>query len=217
MGGKSEEKRSQRKKARLRRRNILIVTVAVLLVGGMILSATLGFADLLGGGRADAPPAGQDYLGAMQERAASLEKTLEEEPENAELMAELGETYYELAMYYWQEEGSEAEGFRYIQKGQDQFLQAVEEGFDEPWAKLRVAVLSFYLEENRLAESYFERVIELEPENPEALLYHGVFLASQGSLEEAREQWEKVLELVDEETIWAQAAEFYLESYGDEE
>ncbi len=210
---KQEKTETQKKKTRKKNvRNAVYLLVALLLVGGLVLSATFGFIDFLARGGQPPPVPGTegDHLVALAQRADSLEKSLEENPGDTDLLAELGYVYYQASMLSW-ERGRGAEGERYAQHSKDRLIEATEQGFAEPWATLIVALLSMSGENQELAEEYFERTLEMDDEDPEVHLYYGIYLSSVDKVELAREHWKRVLDLDDVDPWLVQAAEMYLQ------
>lgn len=214
-----EKQEKNKKKARKKTmRNAGILLVALLLVGGLVLSAMFGFIDHLARGgqqQFDPGPEG-DQLGSLKQYAGSLEQSVQENPEEIDLMAELGHVYYQIAMLSW-ESGQGADGDRYAQKSKDLLVEVTEKGYEESWATLTVALLSMYDENPEMAEDYFDKTLEMDDENPEVHLYYGIYLSSVDREEQARRHWDQVLDLTDEGDELAQMAEFYLEMDAPEE
>ncbi len=210
---KQEKTETPKKKTRKKNvRNAVYLLVALLLVGGLVLSATFGFIDFLArGGQPPMQPGVEgDELAALRQRIDIMEQSLEENPGDTDLLAELGYVYYQAAMLSW-ERGQGAEGERHAQQSKDRLIEATEQGFEEPWATLIVAILSMYGENQELAEEYFERTLEMDDEDPEVHLYYGIYLSSVDKVELAREHWQRVLELAEEDSRLVQVAEMYLE------
>ncbi len=193
-------------------RNVGILVVALMLVGGLVLSAMFGLIDYLArGGQPyyNASPEA-DQVGTLKHHAQSLEDSLEENPEDLDLMAELGYLYYQIAMLSW-ESGQAEQGDRYGEQSKDLLVEVSEKGFEESWATLTVALLSMYGENQDMAEDYFNKTLEIDEDNPEVHLYYGIYLSSVDRMEQAREHWDLVLDLADEDSQLAMIAEFYLQ------
>lgn len=214
MTEKKEQSKKIARKKTLRNAGILIV--ALLLVGGLVLSAMYGFIDHLARGGQPPPTQEGDQLESMKQYAESLEQSVQEDPDDMDLRAELGYVYYQIATLSWQS-GEGAEGDQYADKSKELLVEVTEEGYQESWAPLTVALLSMYDENQDMAESYFDKTLEMDDENPEVHLYYGIYLSSIERMDQAREHWDQVLELADEESQWAQMAEFYLEMDAPEE
>lgn len=199
-------RRNSRGQKKARRKQVLYAAVALFLVLGLVLSAVLGFVDFLTGG----PKVAEDpYLLELEAKAASLEAALEQTPEDGALAAELGNTFYQMATFSWQQ-GLEDQGNKYGMQSRNYLTRAVENGEISPEITLNIAFLALFQDDHEVAEEYFQKTIDLDQENPGAHLYYGLFLSSRERDEEAKKHWEKVLEYAPENSPEAQAAQYYL-------
>ncbi|NLX90134.1 MAG: hypothetical protein GXZ07_00825 [Firmicutes bacterium] len=182
------------------------MTVALFLVLGLVLSAVFGFVDFLAGGQkiADDP-----YLLELEAKAASLKEALEQTPKDGALAAELGNTFYQMATFFWQQ-GLEEQGNKYGMQSRNYLTRAVENGEISPEITLSIAFLALSQDDYQAAEEYFQKTIDLDQENPGAHLYYGLFLSGRKRDEEAKKHWEKVLEYAPQDSPEAQAAQYYL-------
>ena len=210
-----DQEKSERSKKKRRRkkavRNTVYLVIALLLVGGLVLSATFGVIDFLArGGQPIMPPdPGEEQLAGLKEYGNSLEQSLEENPDDIDLMAELGHLYYQLAMVHWNK-GLADEGDQYAEKGKERLMEAIEKGYSESWATLIVALLAMYDEDREMAETYFEKSLEIDEEDPEIHLYYGIYLTSVERTEQAQEHLERVQALAGENSQQGQIAQMYL-------
>ncbi|MDO9534247.1 MAG: hypothetical protein Q7J85_02695 [Bacillota bacterium] len=193
-------------------KKIFIVIIALMLIGGLVLSATFGFIDYLIGRKNMTSPGEDEYISSLKEWANYLEESVRENPDLLESKAELGLTYYEIAMYYYWDLDRE-NVLLYSEKGSDFLLDALDGGLAESWIALKAAVLFLMQEDEPRAERYFRNALELDEENAEAHLYLGNILSSRHLDDQARIHWERVLELVEEDSPEAQAARYYLDAY----
>ena len=205
--------RSKKKKRRKKAvRNTVYLVIALMLVGGLVLSAMFGLIDFLArGGQPPVPPGPEEErLAALEQYADSLEESLEENPEDIETMSELGHLYYQVAMLHWNS-GRADDGDHYAQKSKDLLIEVTEKGFEESWATLVVALLSMYDEDEEMAEAYFEKSLEIDEEDPEIHLYYGIYLTSVERMELAQEHLDRVRDLAGEDSQLGQIAELYLQ------
>lgn len=206
---KGVNKTKKVKKAALR--HILYLSVALLLIAGLVLTAVLGFVDFWAGNE-DSSPAQEvnEYLSFLEQWASSLEAVLAEDPDNPELQVELGSVYFEIAIFFW-EEGKGDKGDEYAAKSEDLLLKAMEDGYQKPYVALRIALLNFYRGKDSQAERYFLAALNMDEESPETHFYYGFFLSSLQRHEEARKHFKEVLLLTGEDDYLAEAARHYLE------
>lgn len=155
-------------------------------------------------------PGDDEYVLSLKQQADILEEALAGDPADSEKKAVLGDIYYELAMYCWGRGLQEKEA--YAAKSKNLLLQAGEEVFPEPAANLKIALLAaFILNDEILAEEYFQNTLKLQEDYPEAHFYYGVYLSSQEKVEKALKHWEKVLQLEEEDSpLAAEALRFLL-------
>ena len=206
-------KTNKKKTNKFLRRNIIISAIALLLVGGLVLTAVLGFADFLSSGEQGDPdpavPAKEDYLSTLEEMAASLEQRLEKYPDEQGLKLELADIYLELAAVHGG--AGEAElRISYAQKSEELLNQAAGETRDAE-TMLKLAMLAYYQDDRPRAEEYYGRALALDEDNAEVHFSYGLFLASGKQEAKAREHLEKVLLLEPEESYLAALARLYLE------
>lgn len=199
-------RRSSRRQKKARRKQILYIAVALFLVAGLVLSAVLGFVDVLTGGQEAAK---DPYLLELEAKVASLEEALEQDPEDGSLAAELGTLFSNMATISWQQ-GLEEQGNKYGMQSRKYLTRAVENGEITPEITLNIAFLALYQNDHDAAEEYFQKTLAQDEQNPGAHLYYGLFLSSLEREEEAKKHWEKVLEYASEDSPEAQAAEYYL-------
>lgn len=81
-------------------KKIFVVIIALMLIGGLVLSATFGLIDFLLERKNMTTPE-EDYVSNLKEKAQYLEAYVRENPDILEGKADLGSTYYEIAMYYY--------------------------------------------------------------------------------------------------------------------
>ena len=201
------------KKGKVARKKLFSILIILLLVGGVLLSATAGFFDFLWGKGNMASSTGDDeYILSLKKQAGFLEESLRGNSVDLEKQAALGNIYYELAMYYWGQGSEEKEV--YAAKSKELLLQVVEGGLREPLVTLRIALLAAFIQNDEpLAEKYFRNTLELQEDYPEAHFYYGIFLLSQEREEEAQEHWEKVLQKAEEDSPLAAEVQRYLQVY----
>jgi len=201
-------RQSSRGQKKARKKQILYMAIALFLVLGLVLSAVLGFVDFLTGeknfGQAEDP-----QLVEMEKRVASLEEALEQNPGDGALAVELGNLCYNMATISWQQ-GFEDQGDKYGRQSREYLIRAVENGEIYPEITLNIALLALSQNDYDVAEEYFQETLALDEENSVAHLYYGIFLSGLKREDEAKEQWEKVLEYAPEDSSEAQAAQYYL-------
>lgn len=202
------------KKSKAARKKILSSLVVLLLVGGLLLSATMGFFDFLWGKENTVSFTDDEYISALKKQAGLLEQTLETNPGDLEKQADLGNIYYELAMYYLNRGSEEKEV--YAVKSRESFLKAVKGGLRKPFVTLRIALLSAFIQDDEhLAEKYFKDTLELQDDYTEAHFYYGIFLLSREREEEARHHWEKALQFVEQGSPLEAEIQHYLQIYAE--
>jgi len=205
------------KKGKVTRKKIFSYVIVFLLVGGLLLSVTVGFFDFLWGRKNLANSREEDeMLLSLQKQVGFLEESWREDPADLEKQVALGGAYYDLAMYCWGQ--GQKEGEKYAKKSQELLQSAVEGGLREPAAILQMALLAAFIAKDDLqAEKYFQETIKLQDDYPEAHFYYGLFLASCERVAEAQIHWESVLRQAEEDSPLAGAARGYLQVYAEKE
>lgn len=159
-------------------------------------------------------PGDDEYILGLIQQADFWEQALAEAPGDLEKETVLGGIYYELAMYYWSQGLQDKEN--YALKSKKHLLQVCQGGSREPAVTLKIALLAaFILNNESLAEEYFQNTLKLQADNPEAHFYYGVFLSSRDEVEVALKHWEKVLQLVEKDSPLAAEAQRYLLHYNE--
>lgn len=199
-----------KKISKANRKKLLYGIIALLLIGGLVLSATFGFIGFLIERNNLALPGEDENIINLKEWAKYLEESIRENPDLLESKAELGLAYYNIAMYYYWELDRENVTL-YSEKSSGFLLDALEGGLAESWIAQKIAVLFLLQEDEFQAERYFRKALELDGENAEAHLYLGNILNSHGLGDEASIHWERVLELAEEDSPEAEAARYYLQ------
>ncbi|HHT46514.1 MAG TPA: hypothetical protein GX004_04370 [Firmicutes bacterium] len=207
----SVKKTGKQKISKLTRKKIIYFSIALLLVGGLVLSSTYGiFNFFFGGGKLVSQAEGDEYLYSLLQHASDLEKALNKDPADFEGKVDLADTYYGLSMYYYmQQKQKEAES--YAEKSRKLLFETLEEGVTEPGVTLKIALLALLEGDDTQAETYFKKTLELEETNPDAHLYLGSLLYSRGMEDEAINHWEEALEQAEEGSPVAQTARYYLD------
>lgn len=207
----SVKKTGKKRISKLARKKIIYLLIALLLVGGLVLSATYGlFNYFFGGGKLVSQAEGDEYLYSLLQHASVLEKALNKDPADLEGKVDLGDTYYGISMYYYmQQKQKEVES--YAEKSRKLLLEALEEGVTEPGVTLKIAMLALLEGDDTQAETYFKKTLELEETNPDAHLYLGSLMYSRGMEDKAIIHWEEALEQSEEGSPVAQTARYYLD------
>jgi tetratricopeptide (TPR) repeat protein len=207
----SVNKTGKKKIGRLARRKIIYLIIALVLVGGLVLSATYGlFNYFFGGGKLVSQAEGDEYLYGLLRQAVVLEKAVDKDPSEVKNKVELGNTYYAISMhYYMRQDMKEME--TYAGKSRELYLEALDDGLKEPGVTLNVALLALLKGDETQAEKYFKETLELEETNPDAHLYLGSLMYSRGKEDEAIIHWERALELAEDGSPVAQTAGYYLD------
>jgi superkiller protein 3 len=125
-----------------------------------------------------------------------LEEMLAESPDNATCRVYLGRAYYEQTRYQevigllevWLEGGAAGEG-----KPDGGTKSGSQSGLNDAYDVLAMSFRGVGQLDKAIV--YIGKAVELEPENIVHLNNYGVILAESGRVEEAREQWRKVLRL----------------------
>ena len=201
-------RQSSKGQKKARKKQILYMAIALFLVLGLVLSAVLGFVDFLTGeknvGQVEEP-----QLAELRKRAASLEEALKQNPGDGALAVELGNLFYNMATISWQQ-GFDDQGDKYGKQSREYLIRAVKNGETSPEITLTIALLALSQHDYDVAEEYFQETLALDEESPVAHLYYGIFLSDLKREDEAKEQWEQVLEYAPEGSSEAQAANYYL-------
>ncbi|MGI6317239.1 MAG: tetratricopeptide repeat protein [Firmicutes bacterium] len=204
-------KTGKKKTGRLARRKIVYLIIALMLVGGLVLSATYGlFNYFFGGGKLAYQAGGDEYLYGLLQQAAELEKAVKKDPSVVKNKVELGDTFYAICMYYYMKQDLK-EMETYAKKSRELYLDVLDEEPEEPEVTLNIALLALLEGDGAQAEDYFKKTLELEETNPDAHLYLGSVLYSRGEEEEAVTHWERALELAEDGSPVAQTAAYYLD------
>jgi tetratricopeptide (TPR) repeat protein len=207
----SVNKTGKKKIGRLARRKIIYLIIALVLVGGLVLSATYGlFNYFFGGGKLVSQAEGDEYLYGLLQQAAQLEKAVDKDPSEAKKKVELGDAFYAISMYYYMRQDMK-EMETYAKKSRELYLDVLDEKPEEPGVTLNIAMLALLEGDGAQAEEYFKKTLELEETNPDAHLYLGSVLYSRGEEEEAVTHWERALELAEDGSPVAQTAGYYLD------
>jgi superkiller protein 3 len=123
-----------------------------------------------------------------------LEKMHSESPDNATYRVYLGRAYYEQSRYpevielleVWLENGAAGEG-----KPAAGAVSGPQSGLNDAYDVLAMSFRG--IGQLDKAVVYIGKAVELEPENTVHLNNYGVILAESGRIEDAKEQWSKVL------------------------
>ena len=198
----------RKKKRKFPYKKLIYLVMALILVGGLVLSASMGLVDYFARGNRVLPTEQDEQLAVLLQWVDQLEDNLKENPEDAGSKAELGGAYFELAMYCSEKNLEDYDEYAVKSKG---FLQeAVEDGFLETWVTFRIALLALAQKDDAEAEEYFRVTFDLDENYAEPHLYYAAFLSARERAEEARFHWEKVIELESEDSFLAQTAQHYL-------
>ncbi len=203
--------KSKKKRKRFPYRKLVYILMALVLVGGIVLSAAMGLIDYLKNGDQVVPAEHDEQLAGLLHWISSLEESLQDNP-NAENKAKLGEAYFELA-FYCSEQGLE-DYETYAAASKELLSEAVDEGILEPGVTLRIALLALLQEDDAQAEKYFRTTLDLDENYAEAHFYYAVFLSAKERAEIAKTHFEKVIELETEDSPLAQTAQYYLNLEG---
>ncbi len=207
----SVTKTGKKKIGRLAKRKIIYLIIALVLVGGLMLSATYGlFNYFFGGGNLAYQAEGDEYLYGLLHQAAELEKALGKNPLETKNKIELGDTFYAIAQYYYMQQDLKKME-TYANKSKDLYLKVLEAEPGETGVTLNIALLALLEGDIAQAEDYFKKTLDLEEANPDAHLYLGSVLYSKGERDEALLHWERALELAEDGSPVAQAAGYYLD------
>ena len=85
----------------------------------------------------------------------------------------------------------------YLDEAGDAYVQAAEYNMQDEWAPYNFALIFKKQKKCPAAIRWFQKALERKPDWPQALYYLGAVLAHDGQVEEARECWQRIVELND--------------------
>ncbi len=128
-------------------------------------------------------PVQPEGIASVEEMVASLERRLEDNPENVEGWRMLGRSRMQLEEY-----GPAAAAFERVVE-----LEGASNA--QSLAQLGEALLASGPEGARRSGEYFDSALALEPANPQALFFGGIAAVQRGDTRKAADRWEELLAL----------------------
>jgi tetratricopeptide (TPR) repeat protein len=174
-----------------------VKVVVILAATGLLLSSGITYfgRNSLG---STTDPNQQNYTSVIDEmeyQIGLLEDSLEKAPDNLYLRTQLGNSYYQLGMFYDADENQE-ESKASFSKAMDYYGRALEIDPDDVNVRVDRAVSAYWSENNDIAEEEFEQSIEIDPTHAKAYFNYGIFLLfERNNAGKAIEKWNKVVEL----------------------
>jgi len=124
-----------------------------------------------------------------------LEQALKLEPDNAELQVSLGNTLYDLGVYY-AGHGDTAKANRYFREATGPYERALDIDPSLIGARVDLATAAYYAGLDELAEKHFQEAVRREPDFVNGRINYGVFLYyRKEDPKAALEQWQAALAL----------------------
>lgn len=122
-----------------------------------------------------------------------LEQALKLEPDKAELYVSLGNTLYDLGIYYMGY-GDSAKATRYFKEATAPYERALEIDPSLIGARVDLATAAYYAGLDELAEKHFQEAVRREPDFVNGRINYGIFLFyRKADPEAALEQWQAAL------------------------
>lgn len=143
-------------------------------------------------------------LQSLLDLSRHLEQAIKLDPDNEELYVSLGNTLYDLGIYY-AGYGDSGKANRYFKEATVPYEQALEIDPSLIGARVDLATAAYYAGLNDLAENHFQEAVRLEPDFVNGRINYGVFLLyGKGDPEGALEQWNAAMELELEPAVRSQ-------------
>ena len=185
--------KSKNTSQRIRRNKKLVYFVVIIGVGALLLSSALAYFGSF------APrtqtPTGAGELAELQYRISQNEQSLENTPDNLYLLTQLGNSYYQLGVYY-SSTNDELKSSESFGKALDPYGKALEIEPDDVNVRVDRAVCAFWSGNYDIAEAEFETAITTDPTHAKAFFNYGIFLyLGLNQSTEALEKWAAVIEL----------------------
>jgi len=184
--------KSRNTSQRIRRNKRLVYFVVIIGVGALLLSSGLAY---FGSAPRAQTPAGAGELAELQYRISQYEQSLESTPGNLYLLTQLGNSYYQLGVYY-SSNNDEARSSESFGKAMEPYGKALEIEPDDVNVRVDRAVCAFWSDNYDIAEAEFETAIATDPTHAKAFFNYGIFLyLGLNRPTEALEKWNAVIEL----------------------
>ena len=173
------------RKARHSSRWAMIILALILCI-----SLVVPFVSLPSGGE---PSQQQDVEDVLRTRIDSLKTDIQANPENADLIIQLGNAYYDLGRVWYGKGFDQAAASQFAEavKMYQRALAVVPDNLD---VIVNMATAAFFSNDKDTAKRAYEKAIALDPKHLIARYNYGVFLLeAMGDSKGAIEQWEAAL------------------------
>ncbi len=184
----------------LRKNNkIIFLVFTPILAVGLVLSFTIWSSPQASGGATGSnqtqAPQGGDAVKGMLTDIRQFEQALKAAPDNPTMLVNLGNKSYDLGVQYFGLQQVE-DGVKYLTKATEAYKKALEIGEPDANVATDLATAAFYSNQYDLADEYFNKALEIDPEHLTAKRNYGVFLMeAMQNYDKAIQQWEAVLAL----------------------
>ncbi|GAW93046.1 tetratricopeptide repeat protein [Calderihabitans maritimus] len=137
-----------------------------------------------------------DVVQKLLTNIRQYEQVLKANPDNLEVLVDLGNDHYDLGVIYAGELNQPEKAFEHFAKATEAYQKAISIDPENINVRVDLATAAFYSNQYDLAEEHFKKAIEQDPNFINARRNYGVFLAqARGDYEGAIAQWEAVLAL----------------------
>ncbi|BCV20868.1 hypothetical protein hamaS1_09370 [Moorella sp. Hama-1] len=138
--------------------------------------------------------AAQEQIGKLETDIGNLQKELQAKPNDAATALKLGDSQYNLGTLYLFVNNDQEKAAATFKGAVASYQQVLKLNPKEKGINLRLAGAALYAGDSKLAEDNFQAAIKADPNDNNARMTYGMYLASmKGDYQGAIDQWQEVL------------------------
>ncbi|WP_406678165.1 tetratricopeptide repeat protein [Moorella sp. ACPs] len=138
--------------------------------------------------------AAQEQISQLETEISNLQKELQAKPNDVATILKLGDNQYHLGTMYLFVNSDQAKATASFKEAVNSYQQVLKLNPQEKGIYLRLAGAALYAGDEKLAEDNFQAAIKADPEDNNARLSYGMYLASmKGDFQGAIDQWQEIL------------------------
>ncbi|APC07951.1 tetratricopeptide repeat protein [Neomoorella thermoacetica] len=138
--------------------------------------------------------AAQEQISKLETDIANLQKDLQAKPGDIATAVKLGDSQYNLGTLYLFVNGDQEKATRTFKAAVATYQQVLKLNPAEKGINLRLAGAALYAGDSKLAEDNFQAAIKADPNDNNARMTYGMYLASmKGDYQGAIDQWQEIL------------------------
>lgn len=138
--------------------------------------------------------AAQEQISKLETDIANLQKELEAKPGDVATAVKLGDSQYNLGTLYLFVNGDQEKATQTFKAAVATYQQVLKLNPAEKGINLRLAGAALYAGDSKLAEDNFQAAIKADPNDNNARMTYGMYLASmKGDYQGAIDQWQEIL------------------------